>query len=83
MLELDKEIIKTSVIDSIGTMLFGLGLYAKFADDAGALYPLLDNQTAVNVMLVVGAVIMIMSAYKVITLSKEKAKLKNKDKLKF
>ncbi len=81
--QIDKEIIKTSLIHSTGSMLFALGLLAKFADDAGALHPLLENQTAVNIMLVVGAVIIIAGGFKVITLSKEKMKLKLKNGQKF
>ncbi len=56
---IENKIIKTSLIHSSGSMLFALGLLAKFADDAGALHPLLENQAAVNIMLVVGAVIII------------------------
>lgn len=78
---LDKKIIKSSIIDAPGTMLFGLGLFAKFSDSAASLYPALGNPTVVNFMIVIGAVIMIWGGYKVISLSMEKSQLKKRHNL--
>ena len=80
---IENKIIKTSLIHSSGSMLFALGLLATFVDDAGSLHPWLENQTAVNIMLVVGAAIIISGGYKVIMLSKEKMELKQKNGQKF
>lgn len=75
--DIDKELIKVSIIDAPGSIMLGLGLYVKFAADGEAFLPILNNESVVNFMLVAGAAIMIWGAYKIVTLGREKAKLKN------
>ncbi len=57
--------------------MLGLGLYAKFAANGEAFVPILNNEAVVNFMLLVGAGIMAWGAYKIVTLSREKARLKS------
>lgn len=73
--EIDREIVKVGIIDAPGTILVGLGLYGKFAAPGEAFHPLLNDVSAVNLMLVVGGAIMIWGAYKVFSLSREKMRL--------
>lgn len=73
--ELDKEITKVHIMEMPGTIICGLGLYAKFAADGDAFHPLLNNSIVVDSMLGIGISVMIWGGYKVFTLSKAKAKL--------
>lgn len=75
---IDKEITKVSIIDAPGSILVGLGLYAKFAANGDAFLPLLNNESVVDGMLGVGAAIMIWGAFRIIGLSREKSTLKRK-----
>ncbi len=72
---LDKKIILMGVIDMPGTLLIGLGLYGKFAENENAFHPLLNNQLIVDTMIAAGAVIMCCCGYKILKLSREKNKL--------
>ena len=74
--DIDKELIKVSIIDAPGTIMLGLGLYAKFAANGGAFVPILNNESVVNFMLVAGAGIMIWGAFKMVSLGREKARIK-------
>ncbi len=76
--EIDKEIAKVGIIDAPGTIMFGLGLYAKFAPEGNAFLPILNNQTIVNAMLALGSVIMIWGVYKTYTLVRERSQLSKK-----
>ena len=73
--EIDREIVKVGIIDAPGTILVGLGLYAKFAARGDAFHPLLNDPSVVNIMLLVGGAIMVWGAYKVVSLSREKMRL--------
>ena len=75
--ELDKAITKVALMESPGTIILGLALYAKFAAEGDAFHPLLNNPIVVDSMLGVGALIMIWGGYKIFTLNKAKAKLLN------
>jgi hypothetical protein len=76
--KIEKEITKVSIIDSPGSIMVGLGLYAKFSANGDAFHPILNNESIVNVMLTLGAAIMVWGGYKIFTLTREKASLKNK-----
>ncbi len=65
-----------AAIDAIGTALLGLGLYGKFGVDDNAFHPLLNNPTVVNALIVVGAILMPLGGFKLITLINQKARLK-------
>ena len=75
--EIDKKIVMVSLIDMPGSILVGLGLYAKFAANGNAFHPLLNNESTVNIMLAVGGAIMLWGAYQAIKLAREKAGLKS------
>ncbi|WP_333606711.1 hypothetical protein [Arsukibacterium sp.] len=75
--EIEKEFIKVALIDAPGTILFGLGLYGKFAADGDAFIPMLNNQQLVNAFLLLGAAIMAWGAFMMIKLAKEKSRLQN------
>lgn len=72
---IQKEIIKVSVLESPGTILLGLGLYAKFAANGDAFIPLLNNQDIVNAILILGGAIIVWGASRLISLSMERVRL--------
>ncbi|ARN74028.1 hypothetical protein [Oceanicoccus sagamiensis] len=72
-----KEITRVALIDALGSILVGLGLYAKFVANGNAFHPLLNDGTVVNIMLGTGAVIIVWGGYKLFTLSRGKLSLKN------
>jgi threonine/homoserine/homoserine lactone efflux protein len=73
--EIEKEIIKVSLIDAPGSIMVGLGVYAKFAANGDAFHPLLNNPDVVTLLLVAGGSIMVWGAYKMVTLGREKSSL--------
>lgn len=75
MKEIDKKILMVGIIDLPGTIMFGLGLYAKFAANGNAFIPLLNDQRVADALLVIGAVIMAWGGYQVFILGREKARL--------
>lgn len=77
--EIEKELLKVSIIDAPGVLMLGLGLYGKFGADGNAFHPLLNNPDVYHGLLVVGAAIAAWCAYKFIRLSKEKLALERKE----
>ncbi len=77
--EIQKEIVKVSVLESPGAILLGLGLYAKFAAQGDAFVPILNNETVVHGLLGLGVAIMVWGATRIMSLSREAARL-NKEK---
>ncbi len=75
--EIDKEIKKVGIIDAPGSIMVGLGLYAKLAANGDAFLPILNDQSFVNMILVFGGAIMLWGAYKTFTLVRERARLQN------
>ena len=73
---INQSIIMFGAIDAIGTVLLGLGFYAKFGAQDNAFHPLLNNPTIVNTLIVVGAILMPLGSFKMMTLIKQKAGLK-------
>ena len=71
---IEQGIIKYAAIDGIATLMFGLGLYGKFAVQGDAFHPLLNNSNVVNGLLVAGALIMAWSGFRLLTLMKAKSK---------
>jgi len=72
---IEKETIKTAILESPGTLMVGLGLYAKFAANGDAFLPILNDDSVVNGMLFIGAAIMLWGSYKIFTLGREKAQI--------
>lgn len=74
---LDTEMIKVSVIDGFGAILFGLALHAKFAANGEPLFPILNNESVVMGMFIVGGSIMIWGATQILSISKRRRALEN------
>jgi hypothetical protein len=79
--EIDKEIVKVGIMDSPGAVLLGLALYAIFAADGDAFLPILNNQTVVYGMLVVGGAIMLWGFFKTLSLARERSRLHKEQEL--
>ena len=79
--EIDKEIVKVSIIDAPGAILLALGLYAKFIENGEAFLPILNEQSVVDVLLVAGAAIMIWGAAKTFSLVRERAQIQKEPSL--
>ncbi len=75
--EIEKKITIQGLMDAPGSILVGLGLYAKFAANGDAFHPILNNATVVNVMLAVGVSIMLWGGYNFIKLTSEKTRITN------
>ena len=84
--EIQKEIVKVSVLESPGAILLGLGLYGKFAAQGDAFLPILNSETVVHVLLGLGVAIMLWGATRIMSLVREMARLNEEkamlDKLK-
>ena len=73
--ELDRQIVMVGILDAPGSIMVGLGLYAKFAANGDAFLPILNNGTVVDIMLAAGTAIMVWGGYRVFTLAREKGEL--------
>ncbi len=73
--DIDKQIIKVSLIEMPGTLLFALGLYTKFSGSAEPVLPFLQDPKVVNAIIVIGAAIMLWGTYKLLMLKLEKSRL--------
>ncbi len=74
--KLQKQLIITSIYEAPGAVLLGLGMYAKFAANGKAFLPILNNPTAVNAMLIIGAAIMLWGGTTVFGILKQIEKIK-------
>jgi hypothetical protein len=73
--KLQKQIIVTSLYEAPGAVLVGLGVYAKFAANGNAFLSILNNQTVVNSMLMIGVAIMLWGAITVFGLLRQISEL--------
>lgn len=73
--ELEKEMVKVSLIDIPGAILVGLALHAKFGSNGQPLHPILENEAVVTGMFVVGGAIMLWCMQRVIAISKRRKAL--------
>ena len=84
--EIQKEMVKVSVLESPGAFMLALGLYGKFFSEGDAFLPILNNETVVNVLLGLGVAIMLWGATRIMSLVREGARLNEEkemlDKLK-
>jgi len=74
---LKKQIIKVSIIDSTGSILLGLAMYARFAAKGNAFIPLLNDESVVMAMFIAGGAIMVWGFLKVLTITKHYQEIKN------
>ena len=79
--EVQKEIVKVSILESPGAIMFGLGLYGKFGPEGDAFLSILNNEMVVNMLLGLGALIMAWGALKIVSLAKESARLREEQEL--
>jgi hypothetical protein len=73
--DIEKQVIKITLLETPGSLLFGVGLYAKFTGNGGSILPILQKQAVVNSIIVIGAAIMLWGTYKIIMLAQEKSRL--------
>jgi len=73
--EIDKQIITISIIETPGSIMFGVGIYSKFVGKGEAILPFLQDDTMVNSIIVIGAAIILWGTYKILMLKQEKARL--------
>ncbi len=78
--DINKQIIKVSLIETPGTLLFALGLYTKLSDSAEPVFPFLQDPAVVNSLILIGGAIMLWGTYKIIMLIQEKARLQKAPK---
>ncbi len=78
--EIQRKIKITGIIETPGSMMLGLGLYAKFGANGDPFHPILKNETLVILLLAVGTAIMTWGACRIFILSRQKSKLACKAK---
>ena len=70
-----KKIIMTQLIGAPGAIFIGLALYAIFGANGDAFHPLLNDESIVNSLLIVGVAIELWQFYIIVPLFKKQAKL--------
>ncbi len=75
---LNRQLRKVQIIEAPGTLLFGLGLYGKFAAKGAAFHPLLNEPGVVNLLLGAGGAVMVWGAYRLVSILSEMQRLKKR-----
>lgn len=78
---LKQRLIKVQLIEAPGTIMFGLGLYGKFAVNGNAFHPLLNDPGVVSMLLGAGGTVMAWGAYKLVTILREMQRVKKRHAL--
>ncbi len=78
---LKQQLAKVQLIEAPGTIMFGLGLYGKFAADGNAFHPLLNDPGVVSILLVAGGTVMAWGTYKLVTILREMQRVKKRHAL--
>lgn len=73
--DIEKKIILTGLIESPGSIMLALGLYAKLIANGHAFYPALNNPKVIQFLLVVGTLIVIWGSIRVVSLMLQKNRL--------
>ena len=73
--EIDQKILVARLVDTPGTLIFLLAIYAKFYTNGDAFIAVLNNPQIVNSMFVVGVVLMIWGGVKIFKLRREKNRI--------
>ena len=76
--ELDKRLLRVSVIDTPGIIALALGLFAKFSDDPGSLHPVFQDPTVSTGLVVFGGAIAIWGLYQVISIVRRRSEVQSK-----
>jgi hypothetical protein len=74
--EVQKKFAIVSILSMPGALMLGAGLLGKFDKDAGAVHPMLNDPSAVNIILVVGIIATLYCGSKLLPLEREKIRLK-------
>ena len=74
--EVQKKFVRMSILSMPGALMLSVGLLGKFDKDAGAVHPMLNDPTTVNIILVVGIVATLFCGSKLLPLEREKVRLK-------
>lgn len=70
----------TKVLETLGTLLFALAVYAKFGADGEPFHPMLDDELNVLVLFIVGVGMVVCGAIGKIKINKQLAKLDRDNK---
>ena len=73
--DIEKKIILTGLLESPGSIMLALGLYARFIAKGHAFHPALDNPEVIQFLLVVGTMIVVWGTVRTISLILKKKKL--------
>lgn len=73
--DISKQIVTITLLETPGTLLFGVGLYSKFTGAGGELLSVLHDEAVVNSIIGIGAAIMLWGTYKILMLAQEKSRL--------
>jgi hypothetical protein len=72
--QIERDIIKFSILDTPGVVLLALGLYGKYAEGE-AFWSALNDATTATVFIIIGGLIMAACAARIVILAKQKADL--------
>lgn len=70
--ELDKRMVRVSIIDAPGMIALGLGLFAKFGGNPGSLHPLLEDSGISTGLLIFGGAVAAWSATQMIAIAQRR-----------
>jgi len=73
--EIDQKILVARLVDTPGTIIFLLAIYAKFYTNGDAFLAVLNSTQVVNSMFVVGAVLMAWGGVKIFKLRRERNRI--------
>ena len=77
--ELNQKMIKASIMDTLGALLIGVGLFSKFAGSKQSLHPILSDPKIVNAAIVVGGVLLVLGMKRMFEVLREKHQLTKQD----
>jgi hypothetical protein len=74
--QVQKKHITMCILSMPGALMLAVGLLGKFDKDAGAVHPMLNDASTVNIILAVGMIATLYCGYKLLPLEREKVRLK-------
>lgn len=74
---LEKEMIKVSILETPGTILLGLAMYAKFAANGQPFHPILADESVLLGMFVAGGSIALWGGLRFMMIAKRRKALEN------
>lgn len=75
---LKQQLAKVQLIEAPGTIMFGLGVYGKFAANGNAFHPLLNDPGVVSMLLGAGGTVMAWGTYKLVIILREMQRVKKR-----